>query len=105
MRHIAQQHLEGNGTATALPTIKTSKGEVKCQIKKAVTHKILIRGSRAREQKPGNQPNQPVKQKQQVPGGQPKSPQSEQEKHDQEKQSKLRVHWIYSGTDGSGRSG
>jgi hypothetical protein len=38
------------------------------------------------EQKPGNQPNQPVQQKQQTPGGQPKSPQSEQEKHDQEKQ-------------------
>ena len=34
------------------------------------------------EQKPGNQPNQPV---QQMPGGQPKTPQSEQEKHDQEK--------------------
>jgi hypothetical protein len=38
------------------------------------------------EQRPGNQPNQPVQQKQQVPGGQPKSPQPEQEKHDQEKQ-------------------
>jgi hypothetical protein len=37
------------------------------------------------EQKPGNQPNQPVQQKQQDPGGQPKSPRSEQEKHDQEK--------------------
>ena len=37
------------------------------------------------EQKPGNQPNQPVQQKQQDPRGQPKSPQSEQEKHDQEK--------------------
>jgi hypothetical protein len=37
------------------------------------------------ERKPGNQPNQPVQQKQPNPGGQPKSPQSEQEKHDQEK--------------------
>jgi hypothetical protein len=37
------------------------------------------------DQKPGNQPNQPVQQKQQVPGGQPKTPQSEQEKHDQER--------------------
>jgi hypothetical protein len=37
------------------------------------------------EQKPGNQPNQPVQQKQQDPSGQPKSPQSEQGKHDQEK--------------------
>jgi hypothetical protein len=37
------------------------------------------------EQKPGNQPNQPVQQKPQVPGGLPKSPQSEQEKHDEEK--------------------
>ena len=36
------------------------------------------------EQKPGNQPNQPVQQKQQVPSGQPKAPQSEQEKHDRE---------------------
>ncbi|MGA6987218.1 MAG: hypothetical protein WBZ01_14280 [Terriglobales bacterium] len=34
------------------------------------------------EQKPGNQPKQPV---QQNPSGQPKSPQSEQERHDQEK--------------------
>jgi hypothetical protein len=37
------------------------------------------------EQKPVNQPNQPVQQKPQVPGGQPKSPQPEQEKYDQEK--------------------
>lgn len=37
------------------------------------------------EQKPGNQPNQPVQQKPQVPVGQPKNPQSEPEKHDQEK--------------------
>ena len=35
------------------------------------------------EQKPGNQPNQPVQQKPQVPIAQPKSPQSEPEKHDQ----------------------
>jgi hypothetical protein len=37
------------------------------------------------EQKPVNQPNQPVQQKTQVPIAQPKSPQSEPEKHDQEK--------------------
>jgi hypothetical protein len=37
------------------------------------------------EKKPGNQPNQPVQQKQENPSGQPKSPQSVQEKHDQEK--------------------
>ena len=37
------------------------------------------------EQRSGNQPNQPVQQKQQNPSGQPKSPQPEQEKHDQEK--------------------
>jgi hypothetical protein len=37
------------------------------------------------EQKPGNQPNQPVQQKPQVLVAQPKSPQSEPEKHDQEK--------------------
>ena len=37
------------------------------------------------DQKPGNQPNQPIEHKQQDPSGQPKSPQSEQEKHDQEK--------------------
>jgi hypothetical protein len=37
------------------------------------------------EQKPGNQPNQPVQQKPVVPSAQPKSPQSEPEKHDQEK--------------------
>ncbi len=37
------------------------------------------------EQKPGNQPNQPVQQKPVVPIVQPKSPQSEPEKHDQEK--------------------
>ena len=37
------------------------------------------------EQKPGNQPSQPVQQKQVVPIAQPKSPQSEPEKHDQEK--------------------
>jgi hypothetical protein len=37
------------------------------------------------EKKSGNQPNQPVQQKQENPGGQPKSPQSEQEKHDQGK--------------------
>jgi hypothetical protein len=37
------------------------------------------------EQKPGNQPNQPVQQKQQNPGGQPKSPQPQQEQRDQEK--------------------
>ena len=36
------------------------------------------------EQKPGNQPNQPVQQKPAVPITQPKSPQSEPEKHDQE---------------------
>ena len=36
------------------------------------------------EQKPGNQPNQPVQQKPVVPIAQPKSPQSEAEKHDQE---------------------
>ena len=36
------------------------------------------------EQKPGNQPNQPVQQKPVVPIAQPKSPQSEPEKHDQE---------------------
>jgi hypothetical protein len=36
------------------------------------------------EQKPGNQPNQPVQQKPVVPTAQPKSPQSEPEKHDQE---------------------
>jgi hypothetical protein len=39
----------------------------------------------APEQKPGNQPIQPVQQKQPVPIGQPKVPQSEQEIHDQEK--------------------
>jgi len=39
----------------------------------------------APEQKPGNQPIQPVQQKQPVPIGQPKGPQSEQEKRDQEK--------------------
>ncbi len=37
------------------------------------------------EQKPGNQPNQPVQQKQPVSTGQPKSPQSGHEEHDQEK--------------------
>jgi hypothetical protein len=37
------------------------------------------------EQKPGNQPNQPVQKKEQIPSAQPKSPQSEPEKHDQEK--------------------
>lgn len=37
------------------------------------------------DQKPANQPNQPVQQKPQVPVAQPKSPQSEPEKHDQEK--------------------
>jgi hypothetical protein len=37
------------------------------------------------EQKSGNQPNQPVQQKEQNPGGQPKSPQAEPVKHDQEK--------------------
>jgi hypothetical protein len=37
------------------------------------------------EQRSGNQPNQPVQQKQANPGGQPKSPQSEQEKRDQAK--------------------
>ena len=37
------------------------------------------------DQKPGNQPNPPVQQKQENPSGQPKSPRSEQEKHDQEK--------------------
>jgi hypothetical protein len=35
------------------------------------------------EQKSGNQPNQPVQEKQQVRTGQPKSPQPKQEKHDQ----------------------
>jgi len=35
------------------------------------------------EPKSGNQPNQPVQQKQENPSGQPKSPQSEPEKHDQ----------------------
>jgi hypothetical protein len=37
------------------------------------------------EQKPGNEPNQPMQPKQEVPSGQPKTPQPEQEKHDQEK--------------------
>jgi hypothetical protein len=37
------------------------------------------------EQKSGNQPNQPVQQKQENPTGQPKSPQSEPEKRDQER--------------------
>ena len=37
------------------------------------------------EQKSGNQPNQPVQQRQENLSGQPKSPQSEQEKHGQEK--------------------
>lgn len=37
------------------------------------------------EQKPANQPNQPVQQKSQIPVGQPKSPQPEPEKHEQEK--------------------
>jgi hypothetical protein len=37
------------------------------------------------EQKSGNQPKQPVQQKQENAGGQPKSPQSEQEKPEQEK--------------------
>ena len=37
------------------------------------------------EKKSGNQPNQPVQQKQENPSGQPKSPRSEQEKHDVEK--------------------
>ena len=32
------------------------------------------------EKKSGNQPNQPVQQKQENPSGQPKSPRSEQEK-------------------------
>jgi hypothetical protein len=38
------------------------------------------------EQKSRNQPKQPVQQKLENTGGQPKSPQSEQEKHEQEKQ-------------------
>jgi hypothetical protein len=33
------------------------------------------------EQKPGNQPNQPVQQKQQVASGQPKAPQSEHKRN------------------------
>jgi hypothetical protein len=37
------------------------------------------------EQKSGNQPKQPVQQKQENPSSQPKGPQSEQEKPDQEK--------------------
>jgi hypothetical protein len=37
------------------------------------------------EQKPGNQPNQPVQQKPQVLIAPPNRPQSEPEKHDQEK--------------------
>lgn len=40
---------------------------------------------RLQQQKSGNQPNQPVQQKQEIPSGQSKSPRSEQEKHDQEK--------------------
>jgi hypothetical protein len=36
-------------------------------------------------QKPENQPNQPVQQKQQLPSGKPKAPASEHKKHDQEK--------------------
>lgn len=37
------------------------------------------------EQKSGNQPKQPVQEKQENTGGQPKSPQSEQEKPEQGK--------------------
>ena len=64
---------------------KTSKGEVKMSDQESRNPQQSDPQKPGSEQKPGNQPNQPVQQTQQVPSEQPKSPQSEQEKYDQEK--------------------
>jgi hypothetical protein len=64
---------------------KTSKGEIKMSDQENRNPQHSDPQKPGSEQKPGNQPNQPIQHKQQDPSGQPKSPQSEQEKHDQEK--------------------